>query len=210
MYAVVSTGGKQLKVEKGTEAVVEKLSAEPGDAVTFDVLFISDDGSFITDKDALASATVTAEVIEHFKGEKAIVFKFKKRKGYKRLKGHRQNLTRVRITDIVAVGGPKKAEAAKPAKAEKAPAPKVAAAEKPKAEKLAKAETKAAAEPKAAAAEKPKAAKPKAAKPKAEKAAAVETATDQCEAIKSNGERCANKAKEGSKYCGVHAKKYDA
>ena len=187
MYAVVSTGGKQLKVEKGTEAVVEKLSAAPGEAVTFDVLFISDDGSFITDKDALASATVTAEVLEHFKGEKAIVFKFKKRKGYKRLKGHRQNLTRVRIIDIVAVGGPKKAVAAKPAKAEKAEKPKPAAAA-PKAEKP----------------------KPAAEKPQAEKPKAQEVATDQCEAIKSNGERCTNKAKEGSKYCGVHAKKYDA
>lgn len=187
MYAVVSTGGKQLKVEKGTEAVVEKLSAAPGDTVTFDVLFISDGDSVITDKDALASATVTAEVLEHFKGEKAVVFKFKKRKGYKRTKGHRQSLTRVRITDIVAVGGPKKAtKAEKPAKVEKA--------EKPVAEKPAKVEK----------AEKPVAEKP------AKAEAAPAAAPDQCAALKSNGEQCANKAKEGSKYCGVHAKKYDA
>ena len=59
----------------------------------------------------LASATVTAEVVEHFKGDKAIIFKFKKRKGYKRLKGHRQELTRVRISDV-ALAAPKKAKKA--------------------------------------------------------------------------------------------------
>ena len=169
MYAVVSTGGKQLKVEKGTEAVVEKLSAQVGDTVTFEVLFVSDGDSVITDKDELASATVTAEIIEHFKGDKVIIFKFKKRKGYKRTKGHRQQQTRVVITDIATTGGTKKSA--------------------------------------------PKAEKPAAKPAKAEKAApaeVVETVSDQCEAVKANGERCANKAKEGSKYCGVHAKKYDA
>ncbi len=176
MYAVVSTGGKQLKVEKGTEAVVEKLDAAVGDTVSFDVLFVADGENIVVDTDALASATVTAEVVEHFKGDKQIVFKFKKRKGYKRLKGHRQQQTRVVVTDVALTGGSPKA-AAKPA-AKKA-------------------------EPAKAAAEKPaKAAEPVVAE--------VEAAVAQCEAVKSNGERCANKAKEGSAYCGVHAKKYDA
>lgn len=100
MYAVVQTGGKQLRVSKDDVVVVEKLDAGVGDAVTFDVLMVADGDAVNVVPEDLASAKVTAEVIEHFKGEKAVVFKFKKRKGYKSLKGHRQNLTRVRITDV--------------------------------------------------------------------------------------------------------------
>jgi len=180
MYAVVNTGGKQLKVEKDTIEVVEKLDAQPGDLVSLDVLFVADGDAVVTDPASLAAATVTAEVIEHFKGEKKVVFKFKKRKGYKRLKGHRQQQTRIRITDIALTGGSKPA-----AKKTEKPAPK--------------AEVKKAAKP-----------APKAEAKKVEAAPAVETAPAQCEAIKSNGERCNNKAKDGSAYCGVHAKKYDA
>lgn len=196
MYAVVSTGGKQLKVEKGTEAVVEKLDAAVGDTVTLDVLFVADGEEIVVDADLLSSAKVTAEVVEHFKADKQVVFKFKRRKGYKRLKGHRQNQTRVVVTDVALTGGSKPKAKAVP-KAEK-PAP-AAKAEKP-AEKPAPA-------PKA---EKPaeKPAEPaKAAEPVV---AEVEAAVAQCEAIKGNGERCTNKAKEGSTYCGVHAKKAEA
>jgi len=121
MYAIVATGGKQIKVAAGDVVVVEKLDAEVGSSVTFDVIFLADDDQIVVDPSELASATVTGEVVEQFKGEKAIIFKFKKRKGYKRLKGHRQNLTKVRITDVAA-------SAAKP-KAAKAPAKKKAAAE---------------------------------------------------------------------------------
>jgi len=174
MYAVVSTGGKQLKVEKGTEAVVERLAAEVGETVTFDVLFVADGDDIVVDTDALATATVTAEVLEHFRGQKVVVFKFKKRKGYKRLKGHRQEQTRVRVTDVALGAG--------------RPAPK----------KAAKAET-----------PEPKAEEKAAALVAEEPVAVVETAAAQCEAVKSDGERCGNKAKEGSKYCGVHAKKYE-
>ena len=74
---------------------------------------------------ALADAKVTGEVVEQFKGEKAIIFKFKKRKGYKRLKGHRQNLTKVRITDVCR-------SAAEKPKAKKAAAKKAAAKERPR------------------------------------------------------------------------------
>ena len=190
MYAIVKTGGKQLKVEKGTEAVVEKLDSEVGDQVKLDVLFVSDGKEVVVGSDAMASATVTVEVVEHFKGEKVTVFKFKRRKGYKRLKGHRQLQTRIKVTDIEMVEVPKKKAAEKAAKE--------AVAEKPKAE------------PKKEA--KPKAEKPKAEPKKAEKPKAApkkeETAAEpaQCEAIKGNGDRCTNKAKDGSKYCGVHAK----
>ncbi len=127
MYAVVATGGKQHKVAAGDVVVVEKLDAQPGDTVNFDVVFLADEGEITVDPAALASAKVTGEVVEHFKGEKAVVFKFKKRKGYKRTKGHRQELTRVRITDVVA-SAPKKAAPKKKA-AEKVEEPVAEATE---------------------------------------------------------------------------------
>lgn len=102
MYAVILTGGKQYKVSEGDVLDIEKLDAEVGASVDFKVLFICDGSTIITDADALASAKVSAEVIEHFKGEKQIVFKFKKRKGYKKLNGHRQCLTKVKITALSA------------------------------------------------------------------------------------------------------------
>ena len=117
MYAVVSTGGKQVKVAAGDVVVVEKLDAPVGETVNFNVIFLADEGEITVDVDALASATVTGEVVEHFKGEKAVVFKFKKRKGYKRTKGHRQELTRVRITDVAASAPKKKAASRKKAEA---------------------------------------------------------------------------------------------
>ena len=109
MYAIVATGGKQLKVVAGDVVAVEKIDAAVGETVKFDVIFLADGDSIVVDPTELASATVTGEVVEQFKGEKAIIFKFKKRKGYKRLKGHRQNLTRVLITDVSGKAAPKKA-----------------------------------------------------------------------------------------------------
>jgi large subunit ribosomal protein L21 len=112
MYAIVATGGKQVKVAAGDVITVEKLEALVGESVTFDVIFLADADSIVVDPALLAAARVTGEVVEHFKGEKAVIFKFKKRKGYKRLKGHRQTLTRVRITDVVAEAAPVKKKAA--------------------------------------------------------------------------------------------------
>jgi len=136
MYAIVATGGKQLKVAAGDVVTVEKLDAAVGESVTFDVIFLADGEEITVDPAALADVKVTGEVVEQFKGEKAIIFKFKKRKGYKRLKGHRQNLTKVRITDVAAAAEKPKAKkaAADKAPAEKAPAKK-AAADKAPAEK---------------------------------------------------------------------------
>ena len=99
MYAVVSTGGKQLKVEQGAEAVVEKLDAAVGDTVVLDVLFVSD-GDDLRVGDAASSATVTAEIVEHFLGEKVAVFKFKRRKKYRRKTGHRQDFTEIKVTGL--------------------------------------------------------------------------------------------------------------
>ena len=130
MYAIVATGGKQIKVAAGDVVSVEKLDAAVGESVSFDVIFLADGEEITVDPAALASAKVTGEVIEQFKGEKAIIFKFKKRKGYKRLKGHRQLLTKVRITDVAAAGAKPKAKKA-PAKkaAEKVEAPEAVAVE---------------------------------------------------------------------------------
>jgi large subunit ribosomal protein L21 len=183
MYAVVNTGGKQAKVEVGTIVAVEKLNDEVGATVSLPVMFIADGERVLATPAEIAGATVTAEILEHFKGEKQIVFKFKKRKGYKRKTGHRQSLTAVRILDIAAGDGtkPAKKAAEKPAKA---------AEEKP-----AKAE-----------AEKPA---KKAEKAPAAAAPAADEAPETCAALKADGTRCQNKPKEGSKYCGVHAKKYE-
>ena len=109
MYAIVATGGKQLKVATDDVVTVEKLNAAPGETVKLDVIFLADEGEIVIDPEKLAAASVTAEVVEHFKGDKAVIFKFKKRKGYKRLRGHRQELTRIRITDVAAAAAKKAA-----------------------------------------------------------------------------------------------------
>jgi large subunit ribosomal protein L21 len=113
MYAVVKTGGKQHKVVVGETVSVELLDADAGSLITLPVLLINDGEKLLTGEDA-AAATVTVEVLGHGKADKVIVFKFKKRKGYKRTRGHRQNLTLVKVTDI-ALAGAKKAAKAKAA-----------------------------------------------------------------------------------------------
>ena len=102
MYAIVSTGGKQYKVAKGDVIDVEKLDAQPGDKVELAVLMLNDGEKTVVDADAVAQKKVTAEVLEQFKGEKKLIFKFKKRKRYHRTKGHRQNLTKLQIVEIPA------------------------------------------------------------------------------------------------------------
>ena len=100
MYAIVSTGGKQYKVAKGDVIDVEKLVAQPGDKVELDVLMLNDGATSTVDPTALEGKKVTAEVLDQFKGKKVIVFKFKKRKRYRRTKGHRQNLTKLKIVEL--------------------------------------------------------------------------------------------------------------
>ena len=123
MYAIVKTGGKQYTVKPGDVLDVEKIEGEAGDKVSLDVLFLNDGSNVVTDAGALAKTKVTAEIIDQHKGDKQIVFKFKKRKGYKRTRGHRQQLTRLCIVDVngakASAPAPKKAAAEKPAKVEK-------------------------------------------------------------------------------------------
>jgi large subunit ribosomal protein L21 len=104
MYAVIQTGGKQYRVAEGDRIKVEKLDAENGSVVPIDVKLIANGSELTTDGEALANAKVFAEVVDQIKGDKALVFKFKKRKGYKRLRGHRQDLTVLDVVSISADG----------------------------------------------------------------------------------------------------------
>lgn len=103
MYAVIKTGGKQYKVTEGYSLKVEKLNAEVGDKVTFDeVLLVSNDDDLKVGKPFLSGAKVVAVVEEQGKGKKIRVGKFKAKKGYKRINGHRQPFTRVKVESIEA------------------------------------------------------------------------------------------------------------
>ena len=102
-YAVIQTGGKQYRVAEGDLIEVEKLDIEAGaEAKLEEVLLISDGTKVSIGTPLLKGAAVTAEVVEQFKDEKVIAFKFKRRKGYHRTVGHRQKLTKVKVTDINA------------------------------------------------------------------------------------------------------------
>jgi large subunit ribosomal protein L21 len=104
MYAIVKTGGKQYRVEQGQWLLVERLPAEEGATIALDPLLIVD-GETLVDGDGLAAAKVQATVLGHERGPKLRVVKFKPKRGYKRRTGHRQNLTRIQITEIAAAGG---------------------------------------------------------------------------------------------------------
>jgi large subunit ribosomal protein L21 len=99
MYAIVKTGGKQYRVERGQTLLVERLAVEEGADVALEpILYRSEETVF--DKDGLAKVKVTAKVLGHERGEKLRVFKFKPKRGYKRRTGHRQELTRIEVTAI--------------------------------------------------------------------------------------------------------------
>jgi large subunit ribosomal protein L21 len=103
MYAVLETGGKQYRVTAGDTLEVERLTVEAGQPVTFDrVLLINADGKLSVGTPTVASASVIADVLEHKRGDKLIAFKMKRRKGYHRTVGHRQELTVVKIKEIKA------------------------------------------------------------------------------------------------------------
>ena len=187
MYAIVKTGGKQYRVERGQRLLIERLAAEEGADVALEpILYRSEEAVF--DKAGLERVKVTAKVLAHVRGEKLRVFKFKPKRGYKRRTGHRQALTEIEVTAITAEAKPKAARAtpaadAKPAAGAKPTAarPKPAGEAKPAAEAkpdVAEAKPKAKAKPaagraKAAAGSAKPAAKAK--RPAASKAKAKET-----------------------------------
>jgi len=157
MYAVVKTGGKQYRVAKDDKILVEHIDAEEGQTITLDKVMMLGDGDKVTiGAPVVENASVEAEVLSQTRGPKLIIFRRKRRKNHRRIQGHRQDLTLLKITDISSSG--KKAAAPKAA-----PKAAVKKADAPKAE--AKAEAK-----------KPAAKKASAKKPAAKKAAAKKKA----------------------------------
>ncbi len=101
MYAVIETGSKQYRVSAGDTLQVERLPIEAGQPVNFDrVLLVNNDGKLTVGSPTVASAAVVADVVEHIRGEKTIAYKMKRRKGYRKTIGHRQELTVVKIKEI--------------------------------------------------------------------------------------------------------------
>ena len=150
MYAIVEIAGQQFKVQKDQKIFVHRLDAEAGKKVDFDKVLLIDNGGKVTlGAPAIKGASVSAKVEEHVKGDKVIVFRKKRRKGYAKKNGHRQSFTALTIKDIKATGAK---PAAKKAEAKKEDAPKAKAeSKKPAAKKAApKAEAKKPAAKKAA------------------------------------------------------------
>lgn len=141
MYAVIRTGGKQYRVAPGDVIEVEKLSGEAGEIIQIsEVLMLGGEGDAQIGAPTVSGASVAAEVIAQKRGDKVIVFKKKRRKSYRRKRGHRQHLTALRITEILTGGKQPSQTAAKPATKAKAPAKKPAT--KPAAKEKAKAPAK--------------------------------------------------------------------
>ena len=143
MYAIVEIAGQQFKVEKDQKVFVHRLQTEEGKKVSFNNVLLLSDGDKVTlGAPAIDGAQVGAKVLKHLKGDKVIVFKKKRRKGYRVKNGHRQSLTEIVIENIVASGAkPAKAEKPTPVKATTKAEPKAkAAAPKAKAKPVAKKE----------------------------------------------------------------------
>ena len=103
MYAVIATGGKQYRVAQGETVEVEKLAKPAGETIEFaEVLLVADGDTIRVGAPHVAGAKVHATVVEDFKGEKLIIYKYRRRKGYRRKTGHRQTFTRLKITAITA------------------------------------------------------------------------------------------------------------
>ena len=129
MYAIVEIAGQQFKVAKDQKVYVHRLQGEEGSSVSFDKVYLLDDGTKVTlGAPAITGASVEAKVVKHLKGDKVIVFKKKRRKGYRVKNGHRQSLTEILIQSISAKGGAKKAAPKKEAAPKAAAAPKKASA----------------------------------------------------------------------------------
>ena len=133
MYAVIETGGKQYRVQEGDIITIEKIKAEVGETVAFDKVLVLSDGNDVKVGTPYLDAAVTGSVVEHGKGQKVIIFKYKAKKDYRKKQGHRQPYTMVKIESLIGAA-PKKEEAPKAAaeeeKAEVKDAKKVSASMK--------------------------------------------------------------------------------
>ena len=117
-YAIIETGGKQYRAEKGTVLLVDRLSAGEGDKVTLRPVMFRGDGNVVAAGADLEKVKVEATVAEHLRGEKIRVFKYKAKKGYRKRHGHRSELTRLEVTDVKMLSrkpAAKKSAAKKPA-----------------------------------------------------------------------------------------------
>ena len=135
MYAIVEIAGQQFKVSKDLKVYVNRLTNEEGSKVSFDkVLLLDDNGTITLGAPAIEGASVEAKVLQHLKGDKVIIFKKKRRKGYKKRNGHRQYLTQIVIEGITGVdakkAAPKKAAVEATTEEVEAPKKKVAKAKK--------------------------------------------------------------------------------
>ena len=117
MYAVIETGGKQYRVQEGDIITIEKIKAEVGETVAFDKVLVLSDGNDVRVGTPYLDAAVTGSVVEHGKGQKVIIFKYKAKKDYRKKQGHRQPYTMVKIESLTGAA-PKKEEAPKAAAAE--------------------------------------------------------------------------------------------
>ncbi|ADZ12190.1 50S ribosomal protein L21 [Riemerella anatipestifer] len=111
MFAIVEIAGLQYKVEQDQKLFVNRLSGEKGDKVTFDKVLLTVNGATTVGAPAVSGIAVEAEIIEHLKADKVIVFKKKRRKGYAKKNGHRQSLTQIKIVSITGFDGAKKSSA---------------------------------------------------------------------------------------------------
>jgi len=169
MYAIVEIAGQQFKVEKDQQIFVHRLDNKEGAKVEFDnVLLIDNKAKVNVGAPAISGAKVTAKVLGHMKGDKVIVFKKKRRKGYRVKNGHRQSFTQIEIQSIVEKGATAKKEAKATVKKEAKAEPKAAAKKAPAKKAAPKAKAASAAKPKATA-KKTTAKKPAAKKPAAKK-----------------------------------------
>lgn len=101
MFVIVTIAGQQFKVEEGNELFVHRLDAKEGDKVSFeDVLLVDQDGEVTLGNPKVDGAQVSASVVEHLRGDKVIVFKKKRRKGYRKKNGHRQHFTKIKVDGI--------------------------------------------------------------------------------------------------------------
>ncbi len=186
-YAVIESGGKQYKVEKGTSLLVDRLGAKEGEKVALRPVMFRDK-EVVAGAKELEKVKVEATVTEHLRGEKIKVFKYKPKKGYRRRAGHRSELTKLEVTEVRMGAAAKKPAAA----AKEEPVKKKPAAAKP-------AETKKPVEKKPAAAKKPAAPKkPAAKKPAAKKAPAKKTAAKKPAAKKAAAKKAKPAAKKDS------------
>lgn len=102
MYAIVEIAGQQMKVEKGRKIYVHRLENAEGETVVFDkVLLVDNEGDVKVGTPLVEGASVTVSVLEHVKGDKVLVFKKKRRKGYQKMNGHRQYLTKIQIEEVI-------------------------------------------------------------------------------------------------------------